>query len=1066
MSQKQYWKGLEELEHIPAHQEAVQNEFQESLPFDIGGKLLDTTTPRRDFLKYLGFSTAAAMLAASCEMPVRKAIPYAIKPEDITPGVANYYASTFIDAGEFCSVVVKTREGRPIKLEGNDKSSVTRGGTSARVQAAVLGLYDKTRLRQPHMEGHEATYEAIDKKIKDTLAGNTKPVYLLTASVISPTTKEVIQSFLAKYPTAKHVTYDAISHSGMLLANQESYGKAVLPAYHFEKAKTIFSLDADFLGTWLSPVEYALQYSEGRRVSAKHPQMSRHYHVEPSHTITGAAADYRATCRPSETGAVAAALYQLIVQGTKPSFASEKLNELLIKAAADLSKGNGLVVCGSNDKHVQLVVNAINDKIGAVGTTINWAVTSHYKQGIDAEMVALVADMHAGNVGALFMHEVNPAYDYYDSEKFIAGLSKVPLSVSFADRPDETAQKASIIVPAHHWLESWGDAEPWSGYYSFMQPAIAPLFKTRAFQDSLLIWADAGITYHDFWNRYWVAKLGGQAKLDQALQDGVAEPETPVFGGAAFNGNTGAALAAIPKPVTGDKLELLTYQTIAIGYGGAWSNNPWLQEMPDPITRATWDNYICMSPKTAKERFDAELTTINEVDPYKKQATIKWNNKEMTLPIVVVPGMHNDVVAVSFGYGRDKGVGRAAASGKDRDGNDTGGKNAYLFVRYNAASGSFAYDNAEVTVEKADSKYPVAITQTHHSYEGRPIIREYTLEEFTSDPNILLKERYSEISHYTGKPWEHHDAPVEGFHPDMDQQYRAEGTLYPNYDDKPVSEGIHWGMSIDLNSCTGCGACVIACQAENNISVVGKTHVMKAQEMHWIRIDRYFSGDPEDPDSIQTVFQPMMCQHCDNAPCENVCPVSATNHSSEGLNQMAYNRCIGTKYCANNCPYKVRHFNWMDWNGADSFRDNLYEDGRRDDINDDLTRMVLNPDVTVRSRGVMEKCSFCVQRLQEGKLAAKLEGRPVQDKDISTACAKSCSAGCIVFGNVNDPESEIYKVRHSENKERMFYVLEHLHVLPNVNYLAKIRNTDVVVAGDYELDKMLNQNRLIGGKIK
>jgi MoCo/4Fe-4S cofactor protein with predicted Tat translocation signal len=1062
MSQKKYWKGLEELENTPAHQEVVNNEFQQPLPYDISGKLLDATTPRRDFLKYLGFSTAAAMLAASCEMPVRKAIPYAIKPEDIVPGVPNYYASTFVDAGDYCAVVVKTRDGRPIKVDGNEMSSITKGGSSARVQAAVLGLYDKARLRQPHMDGHEATYAAIDKKVKETLEGTDKMIYLLTSTILSPTTHAVIQKFLAKYPTAKHVTYDSISCSGMLLANKESYGKAALPTYHFEKAKTIFSLDADFLGTWISPVEYSHQYSEGRKMSAKSPQMSRHYHVEPTHTITGAAADYRATCKPSEIGKIAAALYQLITNGTKPSFANQKLNELLKMAAADLQKGNGLVVCGANDKNIQLIVNAINDKINAVGTTINWAVTASYKQGIDADMIALVEDMNAGKVGALLMHEVNPVYDYFDSEKFASGLAKVALTVSFADRPDETAQKATIIAPDHHWLESWGDAEPHTGYYSFMQPTISPLFKTRAFEDSLLIWAGESISYQDFWKQYWVQKLGGQTNFDKALQNGIYEPETPAFAGATFNGNVSAALQAVGQTKVSEGIELVVYQTVAIGYGGAWSNNPWLQEMPDPITRATWDNYICMSPLTAKEKFDAELTTINEVDPYKRQATIKWNNKEITLPIVVVPGMHNDVVAVAVGYGRDKGVGRAAASGKDRDGNDTGGKNAYPFVRYNATSGSFCYDNPEVSVEKTNTKYPVAITQTHHSYEGRPIIREYTLEEFTHDPYILLKERQEELGHYAGKPWEHHATPENGFDPDLEEKFKVEGTLYPNYDDKPSHQGIHWGMSIDLSSCTGCAACVIACQAENNISVVGKTHVMKAQEMHWLRIDRYFSGDPNDPDSIQTVFQPMLCQHCDNAPCENVCPVSATNHSNEGLNQMAYNRCIGTKYCANNCPYKVRHFNWMDWNGADCFSDNLYEDGRRDDINDDLTRMVLNPDVTVRSRGVMEKCSFCVQRLQEGKLNAKKEGRPVKDSDVSTACSRACSMGCIVFGNVNDPESAIYKVRHNEQKERLFYVLEQLHVLPNVSYLAKIRNTDKIVAGNKEYDKMLNKNRLIG----
>lgn len=1050
MSQKKYWKGLEELHGTAEYQKAVSNEFKEDLPFDLSGSLLEANTPRRDFLKYLGFSTAAAMLAASCEMPVRRAIPYAIKPEDIVPGVPNYYASSFSDGGDYCAVVIKTRDGRPIKLEGNPKSSITGGATSARVQAAVLSLYDKARLRQPMADGKEATFDAIDRRVKESLAAGTGQIYILTSTILSPTTKEVIAKFVAKYPAAKHVTYDSISYSGMLLANMESYGKRSLPSYHFDKANTIVSLDADFLGTWLSPVEYSLQYGKGRRVSAKNPVMSRHYHVESAHTITGASADYRATCRPSELGAVAAALYNFIANGTPPSLANKNLNTLVIKAAEDLKKGNGLVVCGSNDKNVQVIVNAINDKIGAAGNTINWAISSNYKQGIDAEMVTLVDEMNAGKVGALLMHGVNPAYDYFEADKFVAGLSKVALSVSFADRMDETAQKSKIVAPDHHWLESWGDAEPKTGYFSLIQPGIAPLFKTRAFQDSLLTWAGETTSYHDMWSAYWLNKLGGQANFDMALQDGVIEPANMPLAGASFAGNVAAAIAAATA-VKGSKLELVVYPTVAIGHGGVWSNNPWLQEMPDPITKATWDNYICMSPKTAREQFDAELTSINEVDANKKQATIKWKGRELTLPIVVVPGMHNDVIAVALGYGRDKMVGRAAAET---------GKNAYPFVAYNAASQTFSYGNAEVTVEKANSTYPVAITQTHHSYEGRPIIHEFTLEEFTKDPEALLKERWAEIGHYTGKPWEKHHDHHEGYDPDMEQKFRENGTLYPDHMQSPGAEGVHWGMSIDLNSCSGCGACVIACQAENNVSVVGKTHVLKAQEMHWLRIDRYFSGNADDPDSIQTVFQPMLCQHCDNAPCENVCPVSATNHSSEGLNQMAYNRCIGTKYCANNCPYKVRHFNWMDWNGADCFDDNLYEDGRRDDINDDLTRMVLNPDVTVRSRGVMEKCSFCVQRLQDGKLAAKKEGRPLIDGEVKTACQQACASDCIKFGNINDPESEVYKLRHTEQKERVFYVLEQLHTLSNVNYLSKIRNNDKVVAGTDE-DLIMNRTKLI-----
>jgi MoCo/4Fe-4S cofactor protein with predicted Tat translocation signal len=511
MSQKQYWKGLEELNATPAHQDVVANEFKEDLPFDMGGNLLDAKTPRRDFLKYLGFSTAAAMLAASCEMPVRKVIPYAIKPEDIVPGIPNFYASTFVDGGDYCAIVIKTRDGRPIKIEGNEKSSITRGGTSARVQASVLSLYDKARLRQPYTDGgaHEVTYEAADRQIMD---GLNKPgaKYLLTGTIISPTTREVINQFLAKYPGAKHITWDAISYSGMLLANEASYGKRALPSYHFDKAQTIVSLGADFLGTWLSPIEFAKQYSTGRKVSARNLRMSRHYQVEAGHTITGAKADERAVCKPSQMGMVAVALYKAVTTGAAPALPSPKLNTLVTKAAADLKKGNGLVVCGSNDVAIQTVVNAINGAIGANGATINWGVTSNYKQGIDGDLVALVDAMKAKQVSALFMHGVNPVYEYHNGEEFATAMASVALTVSFAERMDETAEKCKLVLPDHHYLESWGDAEPKTGYYSLMQPGIAPIFKTRAFLEGVLNWACAAGTFGDLWQGYWLGRVGSQ----------------------------------------------------------------------------------------------------------------------------------------------------------------------------------------------------------------------------------------------------------------------------------------------------------------------------------------------------------------------------------------------------------------------------------------------------------------------------------------------------------------------------------------------------------------------------
>lgn len=1126
MSEKQYWKGLEELHDTAAHKEVVDNEFADSkLPLaDLSDSLLGATAPRRDFLKYLGFSTAAAVVASSCEMPVRKAITYGIRPENVVPGVPLYYASTYVDGGDAVPVLVKTRDGRPIKIEGNEKSALSMGATTARMQASVLSLYDVARLRGPRLNGKEGTFEAVDRTVSGNLANGA--TVLVTSTISSPTLLDAISRFTAK-TGARHIQWDPVSYSAMLQANEASYGRRAIPFYHFDRAATIVSLGADFLGTWLSPAIQAKQYGRGRKVSAQNPRMSRHYQVESLHTLSGAAADRRATCRPSEMGAVAVALYNAVTSGANPNLSSPALNKLVSQAAADLKGGSGLVVCGSDDVNVQTVVNAINSAVGANGTTIDWGTTNNTKKGNDADMVALLAQMKAGQVGTVIFHGLNPVYEWPNSKEFADALAKVSVRVSTADRLDETAQLCNVLVPDHHWLESWGDAEPRSGYLSLMQPTIAPLFKTRSLGDTLLTWAAAGTSYGDLWKSYWLGRLGGQSAFDAALQDGFIEPgntrtasthratgmgneqpnvttasagmaaadtavammpHTPASPGlmsAPYSGNIGGAVAAIGAAPISKNPEFVVYEKVSIGHGGACSNNPWLLEMPDPITKATWDNYATLSPQRAKS-LNAELTGINQVDPAKRVVSIKYNGVELRLPVVVVPGQHNDVVGIALGFGRDPKVGRAAANT---------GKNAYPLRVWNGQALSCA--NTAATIESTSDKYDVAITQTHHSYEARPIIREYTLGEFAEDPMHLYKAREKELGHYSHLPWEthgggeghgaegHHGGPAtEGagatgaeahsvtgvsgavmaaagaenlnasFGPngtqqgggELEQGFREHGTLYPNY----VSPGIHWGMSIDLTACIGCGACVIGCQAENNISVVGKEHVKLAHEMHWMRIDRYFSGSPENPDTIQTVFQPMLCQHCDNAPCENVCPVAATPHSSEGLNMMTYNRCIGTKYCANNCPYKVRHFNWMDWNEADCFDDNTFEDYRRDDMNDNLTRMVLNPDVTVRSRGVMEKCSFCVQRLQEAKLEAKREGHPMEDGAARTACQQACPTDAIVFGNVNDPKSAIYQLRRNGQKERMYYVLESLHTLPNVNYLSKIRNTDVKIAGTAE----------------
>jgi len=1041
---KKYWQSFGEQTQSEAFKQSAENEFHEDLPLEgLDGKgLLDAKTPRRDFLKYLGFSTAAATLAASCEMPVKKVIPYLNKPEDLIPGVANYYATTYVSGGDAVSVVAKVRDGRPIKIEGNEFSSITRGGTSARVQASVLDLYDTARLRYPVQMTPEgtaqeiSTFEAFDKMVADAMAGlGTAPLVLLTSTITSPTTRKIITEYLAKNPGSRHIQYDADSYSGLLLANEAAYGKKAIPSYRLDHADVIVSLGADFLGTWLSPIEFARQYAKGRKISPGNPTMSKHYQFESMLSTTGANADDRYTHRPSETGAVALALLAELGGNVSAPALGDKLKAGVKKAAKDLlaSKGKSLVISGSNSANVQLIVNAINELIGANGTTINWATPVQWRQGIDAEFEGLVSDMESGKVGALLIYNVNPAYDYHDADKFKAALKKVKVSISFNDRLDETSELCHLVLPSPHYLESWGDAEPKTGYYSMLQPTIAPLFKTRSLEDSLLKWTGSDISYENYFKVFWNAKLGSVEAYEKALQEGVVEPAEAPLASAAFNaGKIGEAAAAIGSAKKGGAMELVLYQKISMGVGRQ-ANNPWLLEFPDPITKANWDNYAIVSPKFAKDQWGIDLSDRRQADkfevhPERQVIKIKVGARELSLPAVVVPGTPNDVIAVAVGYGRQSAKAENTASfiGRAVVG---AGKNAFGLASYSADG--VQWYASDIQVEKTTEMYPVAQTQTHSNYEGRTeVVKEMTLEEFSKSPNEIIEERDKDLKNYGGI-----------------EKYEKDGTLYPYYD-KP---GIHWGMSIDMNSCVGCGACVVACHAENNVAVVGKSEVLRYHDMHWLRIDRYFStpgNSLDNPDDVQVVFQPMLCQHCDNAPCENVCPVSATNHSSEGLNQMTYNRCIGTRYCANNCPFKVRRFNWADYTGSDSFPDN--QEGIVDDsvlmMNDDLTRMVLNPDVTVRSRGVIEKCSFCVQRLQEGKLKAKKENRPLKDmEDVKTACQQSCPTEAIVFGNVNDKESRIRTTRE-DSKQRLFYALEELHVLPNVNYLAKIRNSSEINA--------------------
>ncbi|MGE5520979.1 MAG: TAT-variant-translocated molybdopterin oxidoreductase [Candidatus Dadabacteria bacterium] len=1080
MSDKKYWQSFAELKDEEGLKKMTKDEFREELPFgDLENEnLLNAKTPRRDFLKYLGFSTAAATLAASCETPVRKAMPYVNRPENLVPGVPKYYASTYVQDGDVVPVVVKVRDGRPIKIEGNTLDPVTQGGTSPRAQASVLDLYDMYRLPHPKRKAGSnfqeiPTFDQLDSQMTAALAGVGGPVVLLTSTIVSPTTKQIIAQFLAKYPGGRHVQYDAVSYSGLIQANG---GK--IPFYQFDKAKVIVSLGADFLGTWLSPVDFARQYAATRRIDETNIQMSKHYQVESYLSMTGACADERFTHRPSEEGAAAVALLAAVGGGATSPQIDANLAKGLQKIANDLraNRGAALVVSGSNDPNVQAVVNEINRVIGAFGSTINTGITLNTRQGNDAAMVTLVNDMNNGSIGALLIYGANPAYDYFDADRFKAGLQKVRLTVSFNEKMDETTELCQYSVPTHHYLESWGDAEPRTGFISFIQPTINPLFKTRPFQTSLLKWSGNNTDYETFFRTYWMGRLGGQTGFDTALRDGVlrngatatggtpanaatnAVSATPAASGGTSTGtaqtnqpavappppptpaptaaapNVTAAVAAIGSRRKGGGTEIILYQNVGV-LTGKQSGNPWLLELPDPITRATWDNYAVISTIKAKQLgIDYEST---DFEYYQDRPTIELavGNRKVTLPIMVVPGMDPNTIAVAVGYGRSEKFAKAVSGV---------GQNVFQFARFNGST--IDYHNDVTTSAKAVGTYKVARVQMHNTYEGRTeVVKETSLATFKKFPNDF-KEFREELKKDFGA---------------QSGDYRKEGTLYGDY----AQPGAKWGMAIDLNTCIGCGACVVACHLENNVPVVGKNEVLRAHEMHWMRIDRYFVTEDKSPDQLKAVvFQPMLCQHCDNAPCENVCPVAATMHNSEGVNQMAYNRCIGTRYCANNCPYKVRRFNWGDYTGASTHGKLGPSSGVGElnpvvnQMNDELTRMVLNPDVVTRSRGVMEKCSFCVQRTQAGKLQAKAENRPLGGDEVVTACAQACPTSAITFGNANDPTSSISKLRQSKQL-RLFYVLEQLHTLPNVSYLARIRNTDEIVEREAGMEEQSYQSK-------
>ncbi|MBT8299148.1 MAG: 4Fe-4S dicluster domain-containing protein, partial [Maribacter sp.] len=874
----------------------------------------------------------------------------------------------------------------------------------------------------------------IDADVKAKLTSlNTagKQIALLTQTYASPSTAKLIAEFKEMYGTVNHVTYDAISEDAALSAFEARYGERALADYDFEKAEVIVSFGADFLADWQGG-GYDSGYSKGR--VPKNGKMSKHMHFEANLSLTGANADQRVPLTPMQQKVALAQLFAKLngtsTNGEIPEYAKRAV-ESAAKAIGK-NKNAAVVVTGLHDKDAQAIVLAINEMLGS--KAFDAKAPKYVRQGSIQHVNALISAMKAGEVGALIMDGVNPMYTLPNAADFGEGLEKVDLSVAFSTNWTETTEMTNYAAASNHYLESWGDTQIKKGHYSLMQPTIKELFDTRQLQAALLQWMGNDKSYYDYIKETWSTDLLGDGDWSQALHDGIFVADSQTDEGlvetvAAAIGvgeeptpsvDIASAIQNLASATSGGAMELTLYSKVGMG-DGQQAGNPWLQEFPDPISRVAWDNYVTVSKADAQNLgFINENVANGGLDGSYARLTVNGVTID-NVPVLIQPGQAPGSLGLALGYGRQVGMKSEMQTGV----------NAYpLYQGFNNVQSA--------TIEKSTGMHEFACMQLHNTLMGRgDIIKETTLEIFNT-------KDYAEWNEVPVVSLNHQEVPA---------------TTVDLWDSFDRSIGHHFNMSIDLNACTGCGACVIACSAENNVPVVGKQEVRRSRDMHWLRIDRYYSsedtfeddnvkkdefnglsgdkgslggfGELEDPaTNPQVAFQPVMCQHCNHAPCETVCPVAATSHGRQGQNQMAYNRCVGTRYCANNCPYKVRRFNWFLYNNNDEFDYHM---------NNDLGKMVVNPDVNVRSRGVIEKCSMCIQKTQKTILDAKRDGRAIKDGEFQTACSMACSNGAIVFGDVNDKSSEVAELKESD---RMYHLLESVGTKPNVFYHVKVRNTN------------------------
>jgi MoCo/4Fe-4S cofactor protein with predicted Tat translocation signal len=1006
-----YWRSFEELYNDPAFIESSRHEFMEGVTDDFNPDTLSSFS-RRKFFALIGAS--AALAAAGCNYRDKgEIIPYTHKPEEITLGKPAFYASTCTACPNACGILIKTREGRPIKIDGNPDHPVSKGKICTKGHADILNLYDPERLSHPMKKGsggnlNKTDWVRADNEIIGILEdSNGKEIAFITHTIISPTTKKVLDDFKSKYPNVNIYSYELFNEQNRLSAWKKSYGTSNFPLIKWDEAKIILALESDFLGTEGNIVENARLYSQGRNVDDL-KNFNKLYVAEGNMSLTGMNADVRIKLRPDAQFEFVNSLLNDIRSnnnnnlksfGTKYGVPFKKLNNLLKDIRAN--KGKTIIYAGRTlPENVHLVVNYINDMIGASALYGNdpseYSVSSLV---IKDQLNTLISSMNNGNVAAVIHLDANPVFHLPPDFGYENALKKVPAVITLTHSINETTALSNYLLPVNHGLESWGDAKTRTGFYSLQQPVILPLLDTRQKEAVLLTWlSGTSITYNlDLYKNYLIAnwkdniyptlysRLDFEQFWNGALQDGVVidsasngkKESGQLYG--MFNSSSINGINNIP-PVSGFALALK--ESYSVG-DGSFSNNGWLNELPNPVSKIVWDNYASISIKTAKDLMVKSNDLIE----------ISSGNRKLKIPVNIQPGCSDNTITIDLGYGRIN-------SGTISEGV---GFNANVLQSKNSGLTQWLFTN--VKVRKAGGSYPLAVTQEFHAFDKgltkdaaqkRNIIKEGTVAEFKKNPDFLNEGR-EEVDNIS---------------------------IYPPH--SAMNKGVKWAMSVDLNKCLGCGECVISCYSENNIPVVGKEQVSKGRDMQWLRVDRYYSGDPEEPDVSQ---QLMLCQHCDDAPCENVCPVAATTHSPDGLNQMVYNRCVGTRYCSNNCPYKVRRFNYF------NFRDHFNNGYQQSPIFD----LVFNPEVTVRSRGVMEKCTFCVQRIMEAREDAVRENKPLKGSDVHSACQDACITTAIHFGDMNDPSSEIYKYR---NHKLGYHVLENLNTRPNVTYLAKLRNTD------------------------